>query len=145
MTAARAAIGFTNMFKLPLILIPMVSTTLDIMALFAGDRVKSDNASFSLKFITSIVVTVVTFVLAYFLESISKILSLIGCSCGILLCFIMPAWIQIARVNKKETPFDSLTAKTDQTKWMAHLMIWTGVSFAIGGLFISGWDWTTKT
>jgi len=64
MTAARVAIGFTNMFKLPLILIPLVSTSLDIMALCAGDRVKSDNATFSLKFLTTVLMAVVTFVLA---------------------------------------------------------------------------------
>ena len=97
-TAARFCIGLTNLFKIPLLLVPLRTVTNETLCALTAGRWPEKPAQASL-FIETVVIYLVCFVTAYELGSISKDLDLLGSTVGIVVVFVIPALLYIKMLD----------------------------------------------
>ena len=97
MQVARGAIGLTNMLKIPLLMMPFreainAAIIIPLCRDFCSDSFLRKKPVVAAE---TLAIMAVLFLAAYFLESISKDLALLGCTAGTTICFILPSIIYL--------------------------------------------------
>lgn len=114
-TIARLMLSLTNMFKLPLLMIPLRESIIDMFKL---DKETWDRPA--LRYPLCFALMSLQFGIACSLSSLSKVLALIGCTAGILISFVLPSMMfleHLRRVEREGTSilhsFSNLSVLTD--------------------------------
>lgn len=134
-TIARGMLSLTNMFKVPLLMIPLRESVIEMIGLD-----KEVWNQFGRRFLMTLLMNSLCFLLACLLESLSKVLGLVGCTTGVLIAFVLPGFMYLEHLRRVETAsgsvlhsfsnisaLGSLNAGTEQRSLTTHSQttLWT--------------------
>lgn len=97
-TVARLLLSFTNMFKMPLLLIPLRESVIEMLRLrkqYWDQRLP--------RYMLTLLLNGFSFGLACSLQSLSKVLGLLGCTSGVLISYVLPGMMFLEHLRRAET------------------------------------------
>jgi amino acid permease len=132
MTIARLMLALCNMFKIPLMIIPMRTSIAEALQL--PERMTKPIWG---RICMCAAINALVYTVAYNLESLSKALGLLGCTAGVLIAFIMPGLLRLKYLQMTGGRCIPLTCVSTSNMAMGDIMMRspTGVDT---GSFISG-------
>jgi len=132
MTVARLMLAACNMFKIPLMIIPMRTSIAEALKL-----PESVTKSLWGRVLMCASINAIVYIVAYNLESLSKALGLLGCTAGVLIAFIMPGLLRLKYLQMTGGRAIPLTVVSTCNIAMGDIMM-TSPRGMDNGSFISG-------
>lgn len=134
MAVARLMLACCNMFKIPLMIIPMRTSIAEALQWPEAAR-----SSLVRRVSMCAAINAVVYTTAYNLESLSKALGLLGCTAGVVIAFVLPGLLRLKYLQQTGGRCIPLTA-VDSCNMALGDFLMTGFSprGVEGGSFISG-------
>ena len=133
---ARLAIACTNLLKLPLLVLPLRSTIMDVLGhegrSTSGGEGMLRNGTVRHVMLTALLVGA-AFGLAYARQDLGKVLSLVGCTAGCICCYIIPSLIYIKYLQTSFAGHSASKWRRRREYFCAFVMLVWGTVVGFGG------------